>query len=62
MTWEIAYRKEVKKEIKSAYKRYEKDKDGLGEEFAECVQEAIAFLEMNPKIHGKVFKDVRKRS
>jgi plasmid stabilization system protein ParE len=60
MSWEIAYHKAVKREINAAYRRYEKEKEGLGEEFAECVQEQIAFLEMNPKIHGKVFKDVRK--
>jgi plasmid stabilization system protein ParE len=60
MTWEIAYHKEVKGEIKSAYRRYEKEKEGLGEEFAECVHGQIAYLEMNPKIHAKVFKDVRK--
>jgi hypothetical protein len=60
MTWEIVYRKEVKKEMKAAYKWYEKEKEGLGEEFAECVQEAFTYLEINPRIHSKVFKDVRK--
>lgn len=60
MTWEIAYHKKARLEFKAGYRWYEKEKEGLGEEFAECVYEAIAYLEKKPKIHAKVYKDVRK--
>ena len=54
MTWQIDYRKEAQAEFDKAYDYYEEQKEGLGEEFAKCVQEELDFLAMNPKIHAKV--------
>lgn len=41
MTWEIIFRREARKEFDEAYDYYESKKEGLGEEFAQCVQDEM---------------------
>jgi plasmid stabilization system protein ParE len=33
---------------------------GLGDEFAECVQEQLRYLEKNPKVHAEIYKNARR--
>jgi plasmid stabilization system protein ParE len=60
MSWKIDYHKEAQKEFDEAYDHYEEQKEGLGEDFAKCVQDQIDYLKMNPKIHAKVYKEARR--
>jgi plasmid stabilization system protein ParE len=60
MTWDIIFRKAARKEFDEAYDFYESRKEGLGEEFAQCVQVELKSLEINPKVHAKIYKEARR--
>jgi len=60
MMLKVLIAEEAEAEIKSAKRWYEKQKIGLGEEFASIVKETISSLKSDKMEHRKVFGAVRR--
>ena len=56
----ITLRKEAQKDIEEIYEWYELKRDGLGEEFLNCIDEVLSTLTFNSKIYPTVFKNIRR--
>lgn len=53
-------RPEAEADLADARGWYEAQRAGLGDEFLECVGEALRTIEMMPKLHWTVHRDVRR--
>ena len=60
MTKKIIVRSEAEADISDAYKWYESQRKGLGENFLLCIEEALARVSRKPSIYSQVHKDVRR--
>lgn len=56
----IIIRPEAEADINDAYKWYELQRKGLGENFLLCIEEALARVSRKPSIYSLVHKDVRR--
>lgn len=56
----LSFRKEAEKDIEVIYQWYESKRDGLGEKFLDCLDEAVSRLRINSKIYPIVNKNVRR--
>ena len=52
MKYQLFFREEVKEEIASAYKWYEIQKPGLGDEFLDELEKSFNLLKSKPKYFG----------
>ncbi len=60
MSLPIIFRPEARAEFDEAYDWYEDQHAGLGEKFAEQVQQVLNRIAATPRIHAAAFGDVRK--
>jgi plasmid stabilization system protein ParE len=60
MIKEVQFRNGALSEIKEAYRWYEIQRLGLGEEFLLCIEEAIEKISRNPELYPFVHKHVRR--
>ncbi len=60
MSLPIVLRRQARAEFDQAFDWYERQKPGLGVEFAECVQRVFDRISTTPELHAVVYKDVRK--
>jgi len=56
----LLIRSEAESDIEDAYKWYETQRKGLGENFLLCIEEALSRLSRNPALYSIVYKDVRR--
>ena len=56
----ITFRKEAEGDIEGIYQWYESKRDGLGEEFLDCLDEVLSRLRINSKIYPVVSKNIRR--
>jgi toxin ParE1/3/4 len=52
---------EAKTDLKDVASWYEQQREGLGDEFLECVDEALDRIRQFPQLSPKVFRDLRRR-
>jgi toxin ParE1/3/4 len=60
MTFSVILHPSAQAEYDEAYRYYEDERPGLGDEFEECIQEVLGRIAINPEMHSKVYKDVRR--
>ncbi|MBC7817870.1 MAG: type II toxin-antitoxin system RelE/ParE family toxin, partial [Planctomycetaceae bacterium] len=54
-------RRGVKGEITEAYSWYEKQRKGLGDEFAQCIEDTLEKILARPTLTATVLRDIRCR-
>lgn len=57
--YEILFSFQAENEIEDAAQWYESQRKGLGFEFSLAFDEALHFLETNPKMYAVIYKEVR---
>ena len=60
MSRPVILRPEAQDDVAQAKDWYERQREGLGDEFVEAVDRVFARLSATPEIHRIVFKDVRR--
>jgi plasmid stabilization system protein ParE len=60
MTFTITWRPQAQEDFDKAYAWHERQKNGLGDEFAQKIDETLERLRKNARIHRKVFEEVRR--
>jgi plasmid stabilization system protein ParE len=56
----VVLRPDAKYEFDSAFDWYEKQRPGLGYDFAACVEEVFSHIAKTPELYAKVFGNVRR--
>ncbi len=57
---EILFRSVAEQELREAYRWYEDQRTGLGEDFLLCVEAAVAKARRSPELYPEVHKNVRR--
>jgi plasmid stabilization system protein ParE len=52
---------EAEDDLASAQAYYEGQREGLGDEFLVCVEEAFEAIQGLPEVHPKIFQELRRR-
>jgi len=60
MNYALVFRLEVREELNEAYRWYESQKRGLGDEFLDCVDEMLNRICLMPESYAIVYRDVRR--
>ena len=60
MKYQIIIRPEAEQDIKELYQWYEEQSIGLGSEFFRCIESVLDYIEFNPKMYQKIYKNVRR--
>ena len=60
MIKEVQFRKAALAEVRESYHWYETQRQGLGEEFILCLEEAIERISRNPESYPFVHKNIRR--
>lgn len=60
MTLPIVFHVEVRDEVDEAYRWYERQRSGLGDDFLEALEGIYSFLQSTPQAHQTNCKDVRR--
>ena len=60
MRYRITWRPQAREEFDEAYDWHENERPGLGEDFAQQVDEVLTMLKKYPKVHAKEYGNVRK--
>ena len=60
MTPPLSVRPEARAEIQEAYRWYERQRPGLGEEFLEAVQASLEAVERSPQLYPKIRGEARR--
>lgn len=60
MNYALVFRPEVRDELNDAYRWYESQKLGLGDEFLNCVDETLNRVCLKPESYAVVYRDVRR--
>jgi plasmid stabilization system protein ParE len=60
MSFSLVFRPEVRQELDEAYRWYEDQQPGLGDDFLDCVDEKINQIQQTPKLYAIVRKDIRR--
>jgi plasmid stabilization system protein ParE len=60
MNYALVFRPEVREELNDAYRWYESQKRGLGDEFLDCVDEMLNGICLMPESYAIVYRDVRR--
>ncbi|MDP8240112.1 MAG: type II toxin-antitoxin system RelE/ParE family toxin [Candidatus Hatepunaea meridiana] len=56
----IFIRPEAEAEIEEAYRWYEKQREGLGNDFLLCVEETLIKIQCTPEIHPIVYRKINR--
>ncbi|MEM1293209.1 MAG: type II toxin-antitoxin system RelE/ParE family toxin [Cyanobacteria bacterium P01_H01_bin.162] len=60
MNYALAFRAVVRDELDEAYRWYESQKPGLGNEFLDCIDEVLNRIGGMPEAYPVVYRDVRR--
>lgn len=60
MIYSIVIRPEAERDLNEAYRWYEQQLEGLGQEFIICIDAALSVIQRTPKIFPKIHKDIRR--
>jgi plasmid stabilization system protein ParE len=60
MSLPVVLRRQARAEFDAAFDWYERQRAGLGPEFAERVQAVFDRISATPEMHAKVYRDVRR--
>jgi plasmid stabilization system protein ParE len=60
MDYVLVFRPEVRTELDDAYNWYESQQLGLGDEFLDCVNEALNRICLIPESYTVVYRDIRR--
>jgi toxin ParE1/3/4 len=60
MSWPLRLLPEAKAEFDAATDWYEAQRAGLGVDFVARIREVFRRISSNPRLHAKVFQDIRK--
>jgi toxin ParE1/3/4 len=60
MKFEVEFRTEAQKDILEAIAWYEKNREGLGDEFLIAIENEKHFIEQNPHYYEDKYKGIRK--
>ena len=60
MNYALVFRPIVRNELDEAYRWYETQKPGLGDEFLDCIDEMLNRLSTMPEAYPAVYRDVRR--
>ncbi|WP_204102853.1 MULTISPECIES: type II toxin-antitoxin system RelE/ParE family toxin [Spirulina sp. CCY15215] len=60
MNYALVFRPEVREELNEAYHWYESQKQGLGDDFLDCVDEILDRICLMPESYAVVYRDVRR--
>jgi len=60
MTISLIIRPEAERDLNEAYRWYEQQFDGLGQEFVICIDAVLSVIRRTPKISPKIYKDIRR--
>lgn len=60
MTHALVFHPAVHGEVNDAYRWYEQQRPGLGDDFLAAVEEVFNRLRQTPEAHQKVYQDVRR--
>ncbi len=60
MSLPLVFHPDVQPEVDDAYRWYEQQRSGLGDDFLAAVEEVFDRLRRIPEVHQKVFQDVRR--
>lgn len=60
MSHTIRFREEALSEYEDAARWYEQQTAGLGDEFVNEVEAVVARVSANPRMHAKIYQDVRR--
>lgn len=50
---------EAEADLSAAQQWYDRQREGLGDEFLSCVDRCLAGIRQNPELHARVFQDLR---
>jgi plasmid stabilization system protein ParE len=56
----LVFHPDVDEDIKEAFRWYEKQRRGLGDDFVKAVEEVLDRIRKTPKLHQLVYKDLRR--
>ena len=59
MTYQLAIEPEAEDDLDVAYRWYENQRPGMGDEFIACVDAALERIRETPELHAVVYKSVR---
>src|SRR5262245_50454179 len=60
MTWPLVFHPEVKEEVNEAYRWYESQRYGLGDDFLAALEAVYHHIGETPKAHQVIYKDIRR--
>lgn len=60
MSLELVVRPEAEADVLEAFRWYNEQLPGLGQEFLEELDRVIGSIHQNPRVHGKVHRDLRR--
>jgi plasmid stabilization system protein ParE len=60
MSLPLVFEPEVEAEVDEAYRWYERQRQGLGEDFLAAVQATLDRVQINPELPAIIYRDVRR--
>lgn len=60
MNWPLVFHPDVHGEVDEAYRRYEQQRPGLGDDFLAALDEVFNRLQQFPEAHQVIYRDVRR--
>lgn len=60
MIFSLIIRPEAEQDLNEAYRWYEQQLEGLGQEFIICIDAVLSVIHRTPKIFPKIHKDIRR--
>ena len=60
MNYALVFRPAVRDELDEAYRWYESQRPGLGDEFLDCIDEMLNRVSVMPEAYPVVYRDVRR--
>ena len=62
MSLPLVYRPEIADDLAKGFGWYEERHDGLGDTFLEAVSQQLEWIQTNPDMYGKLYREVRAAS
>lgn len=60
MRWQVVFRPEAEDELLEAREWYETRRSGLGQQFAQAVDELVSRIVENPLVYQRAYKETRR--
>ncbi len=60
MNWSLVFHPAVYDEVDEAYRWYEHQRTGLGDDFLAAIEAVYNHLQTTPEVHQLVYKDIRR--